>query len=179
MDNYTKEERKQNYRKTHYISKRKSVGQRFLNMIDILQDEPFSWIFKGYKTKDGYGLFSYYGKTQPAHRVSYLMFTGKVPKGMDVMHTEECVANCNDRSCCSPWHLTLGTRKENIQQSIKEGRFDVGHRRKLTFKQAEEIRKTKKRIVPAHKLAKKYKVNKLVIDRIRKGETYFNYKRGE
>lgn len=52
-----------------------------------------------------------------AHRISFEMHHGPVPAGLDVCHA------CNNRVCVNPRHLYAGTRKQNVDQAIREGRM--------------------------------------------------------
>lgn len=45
-----------------------------------------------------------------------------IPDGLRVLHY------CDNRICCSPFHLWLGTQKENIQDAVKKGRMAKGLR---------------------------------------------------
>ena len=56
-----------------------------------------------------------------AHRVAYEHKHGPIPKGMVVMHL------CDNPACCNPDHLTLGTNKENMYDSVLKGRHTNKH----------------------------------------------------
>jgi HNH endonuclease len=73
------------------------------------------WEWKG-GTVNGYGYFNFEGKYYRAHRASYLMFRGPIPTGLFVCH------HCDNRSCCNPYHLFLGTAKDNTHDMMKKGR---------------------------------------------------------
>lgn len=104
-------------------------------------DERGCWIFNGATFSDGYGGVYFQGRTQRAHRVSYQLFRGPIPKGILVCHT------CDVRRCLNPDHLFLGTHKDNSQDCLKKGRrADVGAQgeghghSKLTENQVKDIR---------------------------------------
>lgn len=55
----------------------------------------------------GYGAFVLNGKSMGAHRAAWELFMGAVPAGMCVLH------ECDNRRCCHPFHLYIGTKKDN------------------------------------------------------------------
>ena len=64
------------------------------------------WEWLGAKSADGYGRFYYKGKDWRAHRLSFLLTTGKEPDA--VLH------KCNNPGCVRPSHLQAGDSKENL-----------------------------------------------------------------
>lgn len=75
------------------------------------------WEWSGSRKKGGYGEVRYNGKTSLAHRVAFILSSGrKIPKGMCVMHT------CDNPPCINPSHLLLGTMKQNMLDRDKKGR---------------------------------------------------------
>lgn len=84
---------------------KKIVYTRFFKKIKILHH---CWLWQGAKTNKGYGKFQLWGKLRLAHRASYLMFTGDIPKNMTIDHM------CLHKNCVNPQHLRLLTLKENI-----------------------------------------------------------------
>jgi hypothetical protein len=73
------------------------------------------WIFSNYKSVK-YCSFNFHGRVIGAHRASYLMFKGKIPRGKLVMHL------CDNPKCVNPDHLKLGTPKDNTRDMIQKER---------------------------------------------------------
>lgn len=57
---------------------------------------------------DGYGTFSYKGKTVKAHRWIYEQTMGTIPAGMQLDHL------CRNRACVNPDHMEVVSQRENI-----------------------------------------------------------------
>ena len=64
------------------------------------------WFWTASKTKQGYGMFSYEGKSIPAHRFAYIAFKGEIDTDKIVHQT------CNNSYCVNPDHLYLSTKIE-------------------------------------------------------------------
>lgn len=75
------------------------------------------WIWKSSKTNSGYGKFNIRGKHMVAHRYSYELYKGSIPKGMCICHS------CDNKLCVNPEHLWIGTQKDNIQDCKNKGRL--------------------------------------------------------
>lgn len=92
------------------------------------------------KNKFGYGKFGDgNGGWTFAHRFSFQLNKGKIPKGKYVLHT------CDNPSCVNPDHLYLGSYKDNAKdrESRKRGNHanGTGHGRNILLKsQVYEIR---------------------------------------
>ena len=64
-------------------------------------------IWKAARQKQGYGMFSYDGKSIPAHRFAYLLHNGNIEEKMVVHQT------CENNGCVNPNHLILQTKSQN------------------------------------------------------------------
>lgn len=75
--------------------------------------DPFigCWVYQGWRSGLQYGQMGYRGKNWAAHRLSYKLFKGEIPDGLDILH------KCDNPPCCNPEHLTPGTPKENAEDS--------------------------------------------------------------
>ena len=81
-----------------------------------IEDESECWIFQGTLTKYGYGVIPDGYKQHAAHRLSYEIHKGSIPKGLLVIHS------CDQPSCINPDHLRIGTQKDNMTDMVKRGR---------------------------------------------------------
>src|SRR5579872_16426 len=66
------------------------------------------WLWSGCILKNGYGQFWLNDKNWKAHRVSYLLFKGRLIEGLVIDHL------CRNRACVNPDHLELVTHRTNL-----------------------------------------------------------------
>ncbi len=97
------------------------------------------WLWLACTDRKGYGQFRAKGKMAKAHRFSYELFKGKIPKGLFCLHS------CDVPSCVNPAHLWLGSDADNVRDMILKGRGRAARgsaqgSAKLTEKQVLEIR---------------------------------------
>lgn len=94
-------------------SKYKSVEERFWAHVHKTEG---CWNWTAAVRGAGYGAFLVNQKNYGAHRFSYLLTKGEIPKGLCVLHA------CDNRRCVNPAHLSLGTNKDNTADMISKGR---------------------------------------------------------
>jgi len=126
------------------------------------------WLWKGAKGKNSYGKMSIDGKHKKAHRISWEIYVGEIPKDMHVLH------KCDNPPCVNPNHLFLGTQADNNKDMFSKGRgYDRNGvnnpRAKFTAKEVKIIRS---RHENQYDLAEEYGVSQSTISRIQRGEVY-------
>jgi hypothetical protein len=137
------------------------LKKRFISKVDKSSD-CWNWVAHCHKTT-GYGRFGYKGKPIGAHRASYMLYKGSIPKGMSVLH------KCNNRKCVNPSHLYIGNHKDNAKDSIAAGTIARGERHgksKLCREDIVNIREFKKEGMYHKDIAKIYKVRTSTVTRI-------------
>lgn len=89
--------------------------ERFLSKVDTSGD---CWIWQA-STVRGYGQLSTQRGKAPAraHRLSYELFVGPIPEGLEVCH------QCDTPSCVRPSHLFIGTHHDNMLDAASKKRI--------------------------------------------------------
>lgn len=106
-----------------------------------LPSEPFTqdrcWEWQGSTLNSGYGDLVLGSRRRPghyrdrAHRFAWKHFNQQeIPEGMHVCHS------CDNKKCCNPLHLFLGTAMDNYQDAVKKKRVHTKAMRSAGGKKA-------------------------------------------
>jgi hypothetical protein len=93
-----------------------TLSQTLRHYTDRSGGDDACWPFFGSIKAGGYGQLSLNGRPRAAHRLAWIEANGTVPDGLHVCH------KCDNRVCCNPAHLWVGTCKENMEDRERKGR---------------------------------------------------------
>lgn len=156
----------------------KEARKRIAGNIDITESGCWEW--NGRPRENGYCRSTYKRVNWYIHRLSYVAFLGFIPDGYDVCH------KCDNRKCCNPAHLFIGTRLDNMRDAVKKGRQAKGEKlsikkmgensvlAKLTSDDVINIRKLHFDGIKTIEIAKKFNITADNIRRIVRRDTWRN-----
>lgn len=146
-------------------------------------DECWEWM--GHKTTSGYGYVGWHGKTVVAHRLAYALAKTAIDLTVPNFRSVGGVTNyakfalhkCDNRLCCNPEHLFLGTAGVNQLDCYTKNRRTQpksGHvNAKLTPSQVVDIRyRYDNKLASQVSLAQEFGVSQRVISLIVRRVTY-------
>lgn len=141
---------------------------RLRDGIDASGGPDACWPWKGAVHSRGYGKITvgqHNGRllTETTHRAMWRTICGEIPPGLFVLH------RCDNRPCCNPRHLFLGTHRDNMRDMAIKGR--AGGRR-LTDRQVRELREQYRLGVPSSVLAREYGLAVSTVGHIVDGRSY-------
>ena len=97
-----------------------NLEKRFWSKVCVgKEDECWNW--KASSRSSGYGSFKYSGKVIDSHRMTWFIINGEFPN-MFVLHM------CDNKLCCNPNHLFLGTHVDNMKDMVSKGRSASGEK---------------------------------------------------
>jgi len=97
---------------------RRTLAERF--WAKVRQQPSGCWLWTGQVDREGYGLVTSKPR-QSAHRMAWTLTRGPIPAGKLVRHY-----TCNNRQCCNPSHLRLGSHQQNMNDMVNSGRSKRG-----------------------------------------------------
>ena len=139
------------------------------------EDKCWDWRFGTYKS--GYGAFCGDGrvgkKNLYAHRVAY-QYGNNLREPLEaeqvVMHT------CDNRLCCNPGHLRIGTHADNVADMVAKGRMSYvrakGTQQALAKLDEQKVREIRASTLGKIKLSRMYGVSSSVIVAVRTRRTW-------
>ncbi len=86
-------------------------------------DSCWLWISKA--LSNGYGIINT-GVDRvliKSNRAAWILCVGSIPSGLCVLHN---CPNGDNRKCCNPEHLWLGTKADNVADAVKKGTHPHG-----------------------------------------------------
>jgi hypothetical protein len=116
------------------------------------------------------GVGAQHNQHKLAHRYSYEITHGPIPKGKQVCHS------CDNPPCVNPSHLFAGTQSENSKDMHRKGRYHRVYKRgeesgtaKINRQIAKAIRESP---LPSRKAALEFGVSKTLVLMIRRNEVW-------
>jgi hypothetical protein len=96
-----------------------TLAERLESQLDKSGGADACWPWTG-STSKGYGRFNFEKSFRLAHRVAFALASGEAPPGLGVLH------RCDNKRCCNPKHLFLGTQADNMLDMVLKDRQRVG-----------------------------------------------------
>lgn len=163
-------------------SMKPTTEQRFWSHVNKTD---YCWLWTGSKRNKGYGAFVWADRglivQGRAHRYSWELVNGPIPKGLCCLH------RCDTPACVNPDHLWIGTKAENNRDMWLKGRHVAGgtycgegkykrgekhHNSVLSFEVVTAIRNDHKIGLGYIRLGKKYGVSMSCARKVVKGITW-------
>lgn len=142
------------------------------------EDECWNWT--GARNNSGYGTYCYKGTTCVAHRIAYLLTYGGITElaPTDFTSNQFVLHSCDNRACCNPKHLHLGTYSDNQKEAYDRLRRaqPKGSEHANSKLTPENVAKIKELYLSPQygqvKLAEMFGISQTAISLLLRGETY-------
>jgi hypothetical protein len=161
----------------------RNTADNFWRKVNVAGEEQ-CWEWQGARNSSGYGNLSWQGQQAQAHRVAYFLKYGGIElqtnfRQKDVAKNYKgfVLHKCDNRLCCNPSHLFLGSMRTNQLDAYQKGRKQQPKSEhtnsKLTPAQVVEIRRRYDAGLDLQvPLAKEFGVSQRVISLVVRRETY-------
>lgn len=147
-----------------------SLGEAFVRRFEAkFKKTKGCWLWRGAKHKQGYGKIVVYKKIVLAHRVSFVLYKGKLKRRDCVLH------KCDVVACIRPSHLFKGTQLDNMKDRGNKRRQAHGERHsraKFTWEEVRAIRKRHENGEQVFALSKEFGVHWDTIAKMVRGDTW-------
>lgn len=156
-----------NRRSPNRLVPHKTAEERFWSYVDK-QPEDVCWNWTGGVSSNGYGGFWHDNTTIGAHVFSVFLRDGTLPsQELLVRHV------CNNKLCCNPQHLVVGTPKENSEDMIRAGTSQRGVKNTNNKLKSDDVKTIYESRESITALAHKYEVTKQCIYLIKQKKNWY------
>lgn len=144
--------------------------EKFWQRVDI-SDFFGCWEWTAGKTDNGYGRISNGEREVRSHRFAFELAYRPIPEGLLCLH------KCDNKLCCNPNHLYLGTHKDNNRDRSVRNRDSWprgmnASAAKLTNEDVWKIRVLLAEGLTERKIASKFGVEKTAVHKIKHGKSW-------
>jgi hypothetical protein len=132
------------------------------------------WNWQGPVDSRGYGHVSWDGKNTRAHRLAYTLTCGPIPTG-EGHHGTVVMHSCDNKLCCNPAHLSLGTHADNMADLKAKGRrknIGTGEENGRAVLSIGDVERIRNDVRGTRTIAKEYPVSRSAIQRIKTGKAW-------
>jgi len=122
------------------------------------------WPFAAHR---GYGKLWFEGRSQSAHRVALILYSGENPKHLEAAH-----GKCHNSLCINPKHSSWLTHTENVHDMVRDGTHQQGEKvysAKITLHQVRAIRNDPRR---RKIIAKDHAISETQVSKIKSGNEW-------
>ena len=161
----------------------KNTPEKFWSRVSIGAPDD-CWEWQGAVTSSGYGNLSWGGAHAQAHRVAFALSHGGIALHTGFRQVDRAkkyrrfvLHKCDNRKCCNPNHLFLGSMSTNQKDAYAKGRKVQPRSKHANAKLlSEQVREIRRRYAQGEAvqvdLAAEYGVSQRAISLIVRNETY-------
>jgi hypothetical protein len=127
------------------------------------------WLWTSSALQDGYGAIKtgVNNKIIRSNRAAWIITNGPIPNGLWILHN---CPNGDNRACCNPDHLWIGTQQQNIEDAVKKGTHPHGESSGVSVLTVDQVREIRQAYICGvyglKRLGKLYRVDPKTIQKI-------------